>query len=125
MHTLYTTTHTTHNTTTHNSTFITIALVDKYGRRTLLTYSAALMATFCGVIAILSSSVADYKNDPAIAALIVIFCALYVISFAFGWGPVGWIVPAEIFPLELRGKGELLFFFFFFEVHFQYCFHFV
>jgi MFS transporter, SP family, sugar:H+ symporter len=41
-----------------------------------------------------------------VAALIVIFCALYVISFAFGWGPVGWIVPAEIFPLELRGKGE-------------------
>jgi MFS transporter, SP family, sugar:H+ symporter len=108
MHTLCVTTANTTHTLQHNSTFITIALVDKYGRRTLLTYSAALMATFCAVIAILSSSVADYKNDPAVAALIVIFCALYVVSFAFGWGPVGWIVPAEIFPLELRGKGESL-----------------
>jgi hypothetical protein len=39
---------------------------------------------------------------------IVGFLAVYVMSFSYSWGPVGWIVPAEIYPQELRGKGMTL-----------------
>jgi len=87
------------------STFITIACVDKFGRRTLLIYGSFMMAVFSYVVAILSSHSFNYNESNVLAALIVVFCALYVISFAYSWGPVGWIVPAEIFPMHLRGKG--------------------
>ncbi|KAG5175422.1 general substrate transporter [Tribonema minus] len=90
------------------STFITIACVDKYGRRSLLAYGAAGMTITLLVVCLLSSDLADYKNDAAVSWTIVGFCALYVVNFAFSWGPVGWIVPAEIFPLDLRGKGMSL-----------------
>lgn len=90
------------------STFITIAYVDTYGRRTLLVWGSFGMAITSAVVCLLSSKLFDYNNDTTVAWLIVAFCALYVINFAFSWGPVGWIVPAEIFPLDLRGKGMTL-----------------
>jgi sugar porter (SP) family MFS transporter len=89
-------------------TFIAIAYVDKYGRRTLLVVGGVSMVVFCLGTTILSSNVADYKNDKAVAWTIVGFLAAYVVSFSYSWGPVGWIVPAEIFPNELRGKGMTL-----------------
>ena len=30
---------------------------------------------------------------------------IYVISFAYSWGPVCWLLPTEIFPLSQRAKG--------------------
>lgn len=32
--------------------------------------------------------------------------ALYSISFGFGWGPVGWLVPSEIHDLNTRSAGQ-------------------
>merc|ERR1711879_431924 len=30
---------------------------------------------------------------------------LYTICFAMAWGPNGWVIPSEGYPLRLRGKG--------------------
>ena len=30
---------------------------------------------------------------------------LFVMSFAWSWGPLGWLIPSEIFPLETRTLG--------------------
>ena len=30
---------------------------------------------------------------------------IYVVSFAYSWGPVCWLLPTEIFPLSQRAKG--------------------
>jgi hypothetical protein len=35
-------------------------------------------------------------------------CALYVIGFAYSWGPVVWVVCAEMFPMRERGKANSL-----------------
>jgi MFS family permease len=50
-----------------HSTFIAIAYVDKYGRRSLLVYGAFSMALFCVIITLLSSDIANYKTDKAVA----------------------------------------------------------
>lgn len=36
----------------------------------------------------------------------VVFVLLFVVGFGFSWGPLGWLVPSEIFPLEIRSAGQ-------------------
>jgi hypothetical protein len=43
-------------------------------------------------------------NDAVTTGIIVLIC-LYVAGFAWSWGPLGWLVPAEIQPLETRAAG--------------------
>lgn len=43
-------------------------------------------------------------NGVAIG-VIVLFC-FFISSFAWSWGPLGWLVPSEIHPLETRSAGQ-------------------
>ena len=36
------------------------------------------------------------------------FVMLYNIMYGFTWGPMPWLLPAEIFPLRSRSKGMAL-----------------
>lgn len=36
----------------------------------------------------------------------ILFICLYVAGFAWSWGPLAWLVPSEIFPLEIRSAGQ-------------------
>lgn len=38
--------------------------------------------------------------------LVVIVICLFVLAFGWSWGPLGWTVPSEIFPLETRSAGQ-------------------
>lgn len=38
------------------------------------------------------------------AAIVALIC-IYVAGFAWSWGPLGWLVPSEIQPLETRAAG--------------------
>jgi hypothetical protein len=40
------------------------------------------------------------------AIVVVIFICTYVAGFAWSWGPLGWLVPSEIFPLEIRSAAQ-------------------
>ncbi len=89
------------------STIFSVGLVESIGRRPLMIFGAAFMALFSFGIAVFTSP-SIYINSAAIVALILILNALYVISFELSWGPIGWIIPSEMFPLELRGKAVSL-----------------
>ncbi|KAJ6777709.1 SOLUTE CARRIER FAMILY 2 FACILITATED GLUCOSE TRANSPORTER [Salix koriyanagi] len=39
------------------------------------------------------------------AKLVVILICVFVSGFAWSWGPLGWLIPSEIFPLETRSAG--------------------
>lgn len=39
--------------------------------------------------------------------LVVIIC-LFVLAYGRSWGPLGWLVPSEIFPLETRSAGQCM-----------------
>jgi hypothetical protein len=43
------------------------------------------------------------KNE---ANLLLFFICMYVAAFAWSWGPLGWLVPSEICPLEVRSAGQ-------------------
>ncbi|RVW75730.1 Sugar transport protein 8 [Vitis vinifera] len=43
--------------------------------------------------------------DEGLAGLVVVLVCLFVMSFAWSWGPLGWLIPSETFPLEIRTSG--------------------
>jgi hypothetical protein len=60
-------------------------------RRLLLVAGGLGMALFTGAFAVATSRLFDYQ-DPAnkgLAAAIIVFTALYVLNFAYSWGPLG------------------------------------
>jgi hypothetical protein len=40
------------------------------------------------------------------STLVVVVICIFVAAFAWSWGPLGWLVPSEIFPLEIRSAGQ-------------------
>ncbi|XP_002994656.2 sugar carrier protein A [Selaginella moellendorffii] len=46
--------------------------------------------------------------DKVYAVIVVIVICCYVSAFAWSWGPLGWLVPSEIFPLETRSAGQAI-----------------
>ncbi|MCL7037283.1 hypothetical protein MKW94_000426 [Papaver nudicaule] len=70
------------------SEFITILTVDKIGRRPLFMIDHTELMT----------------NGYAYSVLVLI--CVYVCGFAISWGPLAWLVPSEIFPLEIRSIGQ-------------------
>jgi len=79
-------------------TIIAVKTVDKYGRKPLMIIGALGMA-----IAMLSLGFVFFASASGYVAL---FCMmLYAASFAVSWGPVAWVLLAEIFPNKIRGRA--------------------
>ncbi|XP_065183179.1 uncharacterized protein LOC135814052 [Sycon ciliatum] len=87
------------------TTFGTLVLVDKVGRKVLLLLGGLGMAisTALGATVITASGGNDNLTTSD-GSLVVICVCVFVFSFALTWGPVAWVVTSEIFPLRLRGK---------------------
>ena len=39
---------------------------------------------------------------------IIVLVCVFTSGFAWSWGPLGWLVPSEIQPLETRSTGQAL-----------------
>uniref|UniRef100_A0A0D6QS57 Major facilitator superfamily (MFS) profile domain-containing protein n=1 Tax=Araucaria cunninghamii TaxID=56994 RepID=A0A0D6QS57_ARACU len=93
-----------------SATVVSMATVDKYGRR-FLFLQGGLQMLICQVLlgAILGSefeSSGEGSMPRGYAYLVVVLICVYVVGFAWSWGPLGWLVPSEIFPLEIRSAGQ-------------------
>ncbi|XP_018486977.1 sugar transport protein 6 [Raphanus sativus] len=89
------------------STFVGIYLVDRTGRRFLLLQSSVHMLICQLVIGIVLAKDLGTTSTlgKAQAMVVVVFVCLYVMGFAWSWGPLGWLIPSETFPLETRSAG--------------------
>ncbi|KAE8657943.1 Vps51/Vps67 family (components of vesicular transport) protein [Hibiscus syriacus] len=90
------------------STFISIALVDRLGRRALLI-SGGIQMIICQVIVAIILGLKFGNNQElskGYSILVVTVICLFVLAFGWSWGPLGWTVPSEIFPLETRSAGQ-------------------
>lgn len=91
-----------------SSTLISMATVDKWGRRILLISGGIVMITCQGIVSIILGvkfgSTSELSKGYSI--LVVIVICLFVAAFGWSWGPLGWTVPSEIFPLETRSAGQ-------------------
>ncbi|KAJ3704669.1 hypothetical protein LUZ61_008374 [Rhynchospora tenuis] len=90
------------------STLISIALVDKVGRRKLLI-SGGIQMILCQVIVAIILGVKfgeDKQLSKGFSIAVVLVVCLFVLAFGWSWGPLGWTVPSEIFALETRSAGQ-------------------
>ncbi|CAN1812372.1 Sugar transport protein MST7 [Linum perenne] len=46
--------------------------------------------------------------STGMAAALVFFVCGFVAAFAWSWGPLGWLVPSEVCPLEIRSAGQAI-----------------
>ncbi|XP_042497569.1 sugar transport protein 8-like [Macadamia integrifolia] len=90
------------------STLVSILLVDKVGRRVLLLEACVQMFITQSVIgAILQVHLKSHGNTlgHGQAIVVVLLVCIYVMGFAWSWGPLGWLIPSETFPMETRTAG--------------------
>ncbi|KAF8401684.1 hypothetical protein HHK36_012630 [Tetracentron sinense] len=89
------------------STFVSIILVDKVGRRKLLLQACIQMFITQSIIgAILQAHLKSTNSLGHVEAIfVVILVCGFVMGFAWSWGPLGWLIPSETFPLETRTAG--------------------
>ncbi|AQR73663.1 sugar porter family MFS transporter [Sphingomonas sp. LM7] len=89
--------------------FVTIAVIDKIGRKPLLLIGSAGMAVtlFVMVYAFAQGALVDDKLVlPGQSGMIAVIAAnLYVIFFNVSWGPVMWVMLGEMFPNQIRGSA--------------------
>lgn len=82
-------------------TALALTVIDRIGRRTLLLIGAVgLTATLGGVAAVFLSG----TNQDLLLWLLIGFIAF----FAFSQGAVIWVYISEIFPTEVRSRGQSL-----------------
>ncbi|MBC2650472.1 sugar porter family MFS transporter [Novosphingobium aerophilum] len=90
--------------------FVTMALVDRIGRKPLLLIGSVGMALTLGAMSwafaqgTLDSSGA-LQMAPQLGLVAVIAANLYVVFFNASWGPVMWVLLGEMFPNQLRGSA--------------------
>uniref|UniRef100_A0A1J3F192 D-xylose-proton symporter-like 1 n=1 Tax=Noccaea caerulescens TaxID=107243 RepID=A0A1J3F192_NOCCA len=80
-------------------TGVAVIVIDRLGRRPLLLggVSGMVISLF-----LLGSYYLFYNTVPTVAvAALLLYVGCYQISF----GPIGWLMLSEIFPLKLRGRG--------------------
>ncbi|KAH7427065.1 hypothetical protein KP509_10G028800 [Ceratopteris richardii] len=87
---------------------ITIFTIDRFGRRVLLIIGGVVMVICQVIIAILLQQFygGDDVLSKGLSIVITILICLFVLGFATSWGGLGWVVPSEIFPLEIRSAGQ-------------------
>jgi len=82
-------------------TVVSMALVDRLGRRFLLLLSTAGMG-----LALAFMGAAFYQKAASSVVFYVVIA--YIISFGIGLGPVMWLLISEIYPTKIRGKAMSL-----------------
>ncbi|OIW10504.1 hypothetical protein TanjilG_00442 [Lupinus angustifolius] len=93
------------------ATTVSIYGVDKWGRRALFLEGGVQMFICQAVVAAAIGAKFGIDGNPGelpkwYAIVVVLFICLYVSGFAWSWGPLGWLVPSEIFPLEIRSAAQ-------------------
>ncbi|KAI9256905.1 general substrate transporter [Sporodiniella umbellata] len=99
------------------ATLPAILFLDRLGRRVVLMSGALMMGTamlLCGIVMAATGTVVtdpsgeksvDMSANTSASYFCIVMIYIFVAGFAYSWGPVGWVYPAEIYPLAIRAKG--------------------
>ena len=93
-------------------TCVSIFTVEKLGRKPLLIVGSLGMAV--GAI-----GVACTFGNPELQLLCMVSIMVYSASFMFSWGPICWVLIAEVFPNTIRGAAVAI------AVAFQWIFNWI
>lgn len=98
-------------------TCVAIFTVEKLGRKPLLIVGSLGMAI--GAIGVACTFDGAINNDSTMQLFCMISLMLYSASFMFSWGPICWVLIAEVFPNTIRGGAVAI------AVAFQWIFNWI
>ena len=93
-------------------TLVAVFTVEKLGRKPLLIFGSIGMAA--GAL-----GVALTFGNEALSTVTMLSIMVYSASFMFSWGPIAWVLIAELFPNTIRGAAVAI------AVAFQWIFNFI
>ncbi|CDH55619.1 general substrate transporter [Lichtheimia corymbifera JMRC:FSU:9682] len=88
------------------ATIPTVLFLDKMGRKPTLMVASIFMTLSMAIVAVIQGLFDgnwvgnEGKGWGAVACMY-----FFIANYAYSWGPVGWVITAEIFPLRARAKG--------------------
>ncbi|KAG8539240.1 hypothetical protein GDO81_021175, partial [Engystomops pustulosus] len=103
------------------SVLVAALVMDKAGRKILLFISSALMLVSSLSMGFYVHFTVDVNNSTNLTMtaddihgdrvnyleIIPLVCImLYILGYAFGWGPITWLLMSEILPLKARGTAS-------------------
>uniref|UniRef100_A0A7I4C083 Major facilitator superfamily (MFS) profile domain-containing protein n=1 Tax=Physcomitrium patens TaxID=3218 RepID=A0A7I4C083_PHYPA len=104
------------------ATFVSLGVVDRWGCRVLFLEGGVQMTISQVIIAIILAlkfeGTTELPEGEAVGFVILI--CIYVSTFAWSWGPLRWLVPSEIFPIETRSAEMSITIFLTILCHFEH-----
>ncbi|KAG8962818.1 hypothetical protein FRC03_003718 [Tulasnella sp. 419] len=96
-------------------TIPTMFLVDTWGRKPILLFGSVgtcICLSIVGGLQFYADSIPStaefmFKRLQAANGIFAFVC-IYLFVFGFSWGPVPWLLPAEVFAMRARAKGMAL-----------------
>ena len=98
-------------------TCVAIFTVEKLGRKPLLIVGSLGMAL--GAIGVAFTFDGAMNGDSTMQLVCMISLMVYSASFMFSWGPICWVLIAEVFPNTIRGGAVAI------AVAFQWIFNWI
>ncbi|MFZ1290863.1 MAG: sugar porter family MFS transporter [Melioribacteraceae bacterium] len=80
-------------------TIVAIFTIDKFGRKPLLIWGVS-----GAVISLVAVGILFVMNVSS-STLLLIFILFFIACFAVSFGPVVWVILAEIYPTRIRGRA--------------------
>eukprot|EP00951_Prasinocladus_malaysianus_P029555 scaffold273739_cov28-Prasinocladus_malaysianus.AAC.1 len=83
-------------------------VIADYSRRWLFIeagFQMGLVAVAMAVIVAIIDTTGDSNVDPAFASAIIVVVMLFVSAYAWSWGPMPWMMPAELNGWPWRSAG--------------------
>ncbi|KAF4457139.1 hypothetical protein F53441_927 [Fusarium austroafricanum] len=88
-------------------TFFGIYSAEKFGRRWPLIIGGLWQTAWLLIFASVGTAINPEHSSSSGIVMIVAAC-MFIASFAVSWGPLGWVVVGEVFPLRTRAKQASL-----------------
>ncbi|XP_038971342.1 hexose carrier protein HEX6-like [Phoenix dactylifera] len=85
------------------STIVLMTVVDRIGRRVMFTVGGIQMLV--SLVTVIGSAMAAPLGRSCSYLVLLLFC-IYLMGFGWSWGPLGWLVPSEVFQLEIRSAAQ-------------------
>ncbi|KAK9809510.1 hypothetical protein WJX73_006177 [Symbiochloris irregularis] len=88
----------------HFATYVSLWAADEFGRRLLFLEAGVQMVISLIIVAATLGIVGTHHVWVAWFSLI--FICVYISGYAWSWGPLAWLYPSEVQPLETRSAGQ-------------------